>query len=288
MRTLAIVGLGVCACIIPDRDIRIDPGIDNESAVRIIQRAPQYLPEMDDLCNAEKDPDYTFCPEVRYTEPSGLLRPVVGGPFCICPGPKDQKVRDQRALSAFEIYAEDGDLEGDRAEDTLYGVLLLDVDPRTSAPQAYQAYPNFWQPCFPGERLPVSADNEGDRTAPPVGRQSNSVTVFKLDEESTGVLDLCNNNNGSSLSPGLHDLQFMVTDRPFFTPPDFADPTQSSGQPQCGVPDLRAGATYAVIDYVFECVDSALDPIDCVQERPPGDATSPICRCDCAEPEGGP
>jgi hypothetical protein len=327
--TLSLVG--AAACIIPDREIVIDPGLDNPNAVRIIQRAPQLLPEMDDLCNPEvtpegdtDDPELSFCPEVRDTLPSGLIRPFFGDAFCICPGPQDQAVRDSRAISTFEIYAEDGDVQGNAAKDTIYGVILLDVDPSTSAPQNFVAYENYWDPCRAGEHISVSEGREGDLTAPPVGRESNQVTVFKLDDSGDKrLIDLCNNDQGRSLPAGLHDLQFMVTDRPFFTPPEIVDdvPFVGSdgevrpGNQQCGVPDLAAGATYAVIDYVFECVDSALDAPDCMQPERPGqraedgecssdadciDAARPfcdvtvgeckptsICRCDCLAPQGG-
>ncbi|HET6583671.1 MAG TPA: hypothetical protein VFG69_09490, partial [Nannocystaceae bacterium] len=262
--------------------------------------APQ-MPEMDDLCNAmppkgapaEEQPDFSFCPEVRYTQPSGLIRPDDGGSFCICPGPPDQEVRDLRRITGFEIYAEDGDVRGDKSEDTLYGVLLLDPDPLSSTPHNAAAYRTFWEPCGAGERISVSENKDGDRTGPPVGRESSQVTVFKLDDGSAypPELDLCNNNSGESLTPGLHDLQFMVTDRPFFRPPELQGADRGAdGEPkfvarQCGVPDLAAGATYAVIDYVFECVDSAIDPPDCVQVRESEDDPRPICTCNCATPE---
>ncbi len=329
-RTVGIAALGALfACIVPDREIVIDPGLDNPNAVRIVQRAPQYLPEMDDLCNPEitpegdtDDPVLSFCPEVRDTRPSGLIRPLFGDAFCICPGPPDQPVRDSRAIAAFEIYAEDGDMRGDQAKDTIYGVILLDPDPTDTAPQNFVAYDNYWSPCRAGEHIPVGEDIEGDRTAPPFGRESSEVTVFKLDDSGTKrLIDLCNNNQGRSLTPGFHDLQFMVTDREFFTPPEIVDDMQYVGEDgktrlgnqQCGVPDLAAGATYAVIDYVFECIDSATDAPDCVQPARPGERVedgectrdadcptsgtpfcdvtigeciaSPVCRCDCLAPE---
>lgn len=332
MRSARAIALVVLAgCIIPDREIVIDPGLDNPNAVRIVQRAPQLLPEMDELCNPVPDADdpkpkpvLSFCPEVRDTLPSGYIRPLFGDAFCICPGPQDQPIRDSRAIPTFEIYAEDGDVEGNRAKDTIYGVILLDPDPSTSAPQHDVAYQNYWSPCRDGEHISVSDKREGDATAPPVGRESNQITVFKLDDSGDKrLIDLCNNNQGVSLTPGLHDLQFMVTDRPFFTPPEIvdgenyvgSDGEERFGNQQCGVPDLAAGATYAVIDFVFECVDSALDAPDCVQPARPGEraedgectsdadctasarpfcdvtigeciATS-VCRCDCLAPEGG-
>jgi len=279
----ASVSLALAAgCIVPDRDIRIDPGFDNEGAVRIVQRAPR-TPEMDEICNLPEDDeslDLAYCPEVRPTTRSGLLRPRDGGAFCVCPGDEGT---DNRKLNSFEIYAEDGDIEGDQAQDTIYGVALLDLDRATTMPSADVAYENYWGAGAAGVRLAVGANVEGNRTGPPVGRESTQIWVFQLNDGS-GSLDLCNDDNGSKLAPGLHDLRFMVTDRPFFTPVlTFDDGSTMPLPTQNGVPDLAAGATYATIDFVFECQDAALDPPGC--EPFPEDEDTPICTCDCFSPE---
>jgi hypothetical protein len=79
---------------------------------------------------------------------------------------------------------------------------------------------------------------------------------------------------------GLHNLQFMVTDRPFFKPPRRDADGEilrdergkiSYGPEQCGVPDLAGGATYAVTNYVFECGDASEgsdDDCDCAEVEP--------------------
>lgn len=292
-RAAPFVLAALSSCIVPDRDIRIDPGLDNEGAVRIVQRAPR-VPDMDEFCNAEKPDSYELanCPEVRRTQPSGLLRARDGGSFCVCPG------GDKRALDSFEIYAEDGDVEGDRAQDTIYGVALLDLDNSTMNPEYDVGYQNYWAAGLPGERISVGENVEDNRTQPPIGRESTQLSVFPLDD-GTGRIDLCNNDNGGQLLPGLHDLRFMVTDRPFFRPRRLdldGDPAvDANGDPLYlgpvfGMPDLAAGATYAVIDYVFECKDAALDAPNCEQDPPPpgpGEMPIPRCVCDCAATEDG-
>lgn len=268
-RTSSRVGFALlCAngCIIPDRDIQIDPGIDNLNAVRIVERAPQ-LPEMHDLCNVEDlaKAELEYCPEVRRSLPSGLVRPAVGE-FCICPGgPRT----DRRAIPNFIVYAEDGDRERDRPKDTIYGVALLDPELARDLSSAV-AYENYWQAGRAGELERVDNNEDNDRTAAPVGRRVLDLWAFPFgnsagaDTTAGFHVDLCNDDAGAPLAPGLHNLRFMVTDRPFFQPPALIDgsPVKTGdGKPafdptQFGIPDLADGATYAVIDYVFECVDS--------------------------------
>jgi hypothetical protein len=249
--SLALVAVG--GCIVPDRDIRIDPGIDNEGAVRIVERAPQ-LDEMDDICNVDpiEDADLRYCPEVPTASvSSGLVSPPFGE-FCVCPAGS----RDNHAAKNLRIFAEDSDPNGD-TPDTLYGVALLDLDIRDEPPDAV-AYTQYWSPGLPGERIDVEDGDVGNRVAGPVGRRRGELTLFEFDDGNADgsidlEIDLCNDEDGDKLSPGMHNLRFMVTDRPWFRPPKaFVDVL---GNPQFGVPDLAAGATYATIDYVFECVD---------------------------------
>lgn len=251
------------ACIIPDRDITFEGGPENPSAVRILERPP-LAQQMFDICNADpqkmKDVvDLTFCPPVRRTLPSGIVESRDGGPFCICP----EGTSDQRAIDAFTIYAEDGDLVGDSARDTLYGVFLLDPDPGAERPTpAYQPYWSFGQE---GEEIPAlhveNVDPIAGRTAPGQARDVPPQWAFRIDD-GTGKVDLCNGDL-VRVSAGLHNLQFMVTDREFFAAPHHDpdpedDDAPGTSAPQMGVPDTANGATYAVTNYVFECVD-ALD-----------------------------
>jgi hypothetical protein len=266
-RAPAILAGLVSACIIPDRDIRFESADENESAVRIVQRAP-FTPEMDQLCNATMDSDLSYCPQVRRTRASGLVTPDEGD-FCICPD------GDRRAIASFEIYAEDADRDGDSFADTVYGVAL--VDPALSAenPSDAVGYLRYWEPGRAGERIREGQDEEGNRTAPPQGRTPAGLWVFPLDD-STGEheIDLCN-RAGRPLAVGLHTLQFMVTDRPFFRPRALdiegneafeANGDPAYGNTQWGVPDLAGGATYATIEYVFECRDPSDPEADCACE----------------------
>ncbi|MBC8073867.1 MAG: hypothetical protein IAG13_36450 [Deltaproteobacteria bacterium] len=248
-----VVAIVAGACIVPDRDIRIDPGIDNEGAVRIVERAPR-LDEMDDICNIEpeENADPRYCPEVPdISHPSGLLG-AKEGKFCVCPAGS----RDNRAASAFKILAEDTDPNGP-SSDTLYGVALLDPETRDEVLDA-RAYTQYWGPGFPGEPIDVEDDEVNNRVAGPVGRRRGELWLFEFDDGNAAgayepTIDLCNDNDGDKLSPGMHNLRFMVSDREYFTPTK--DAVDAPATPQPGIPDLAAGATYATIDYVFECVD---------------------------------
>lgn len=279
-RTAILGALGCAACIIPDQEIQFEGGPENQTAVRILQRPP-LAEQMIAICNKTKpqEADLSFCPPARATLPSGLIRPPAGGSFCICPGANG---RDNRALSSFNIYAEDGDFDGDEPEDTVYGVALLDpvvdADPSSISYDRFVAYPNYWTPCSAGVRVPDSdqqklPDESFDRTVSSQARAETQQWRFRFGDGS-GRVDLCNGNIGAAsakLSPGLHNLQFLVTDRPFFVPPvldENGNQVIENGQPlfhplQCGVPDLGAGATYAVTNYVFECIDGLETPQAC-------------------------
>ena len=278
MRRAALLGpIMLTACIVPDRDISFEGGPENEGAVRILQRAP-LLAQWEDWC-LDRDADVAigrdvdggtsvFCHNVSETRSGGLIRGD-GGDLCVCPAGQ----RDQRAPALWTIYAEDPDLEGDDPADVLYGVLLRDPDPVSNEPSAAVAYENYLEPCAPGLVLDAQLVSEPerdmfgglfypDRIEPPIARNAAWQWEFRLDDASSERVDLCNDDNGSSVEPGLHNLQFLVTDRPFFR----AERDEVE-RLQCGVPDVAAGATYAVINYVFECVDGTnedtADQCDC-------------------------
>lgn len=208
MRRVLTVVLACLAgsCIIPDRDIRFESQIDNENAVRIVQRAP-FTGEMDLLCNADEDFDLSYCPQVRPTRASGLVT-ATQGDFCLCPE------GDRRAIDSFEIYAEDADRRGDSFADTVYGVALIDPQLTDTNPSDAVGYLRYWEPGRAGERITEGEENEEDRTAPPQGRPAAGLWVFPLDDSSgERTIDLCN-EAGRPLSVGLHTLRFMVSDRP--------------------------------------------------------------------------
>ncbi|MBV1859270.1 MAG: hypothetical protein KUG77_12720 [Nannocystaceae bacterium] len=249
------------ACIIPDRGIQFEGGLANPGAVRILK--PTQVPVewsqwclSQDINGAVEGGTSDFCPSVRETRGGGL---VDGGTFCICP----QGQREGRAPQLWTIYAEDPDLDGDDPTDTLYGVLRLDPDPLSEQPTAAVAFENYLEPCAQGE--PVRADfvtlspddrDFVDRVAPSIARNTAAQWAFEIDDAFSDRIDLCNDNNGVPLEPGLHNLQFMVTDRPFFRATREDSDVQRL---QCGVPDVASGATYAVTNYVFECLDGTLE-----------------------------
>lgn len=264
----------LAACIIPDRGIRLESDDDNPGAVRIVESIP-IVAELLDACVADPRDDAhdpRGCPQVPDALPQGLVR---GGPFCTCPG------GDANALPEFSVYAEDPDRRRDGPADTLYAVALLDLDPSTDAPQNYVAYPEHLTPGGAGEYLPEPSDASDDwpMLEASIGRENNGLWRFRVGKDGDAGIDLCNDENGQALSPGLHNLQIMVTDRPFFQPPRLdasGDPVlDEAGRPvllapQHGMPHLGIGATWAVANYVFECHDSTVDGsgCTCLEEAP--------------------
>jgi len=276
-----LAGAPALGCIIPDLDISIESELENPGAVRIVER-PFTHPQMDEYCNVPYetiDMDevrsfadmLSFCPQTPPpVVPSGFIRPQEGA-FCVCPG---EDSRDTRAITAFDIFAEDPTWERTSPRDTLYGVLLLDPDSTSDTPQSSVAYENYLAPCEAGEWVEETEfwpkllmDNrnrrygdwgqptEPDRGSPSEGRNVPAMWRFRIEDAGgRGSVDLCNLDNYEKLSPGLHSLEFLVTDRPFFRPVR-EDGTQAP--PQCGVPDIAAGATYAVRHWVFECLDGS-------------------------------
>jgi hypothetical protein len=271
-RCIGTLALACCACIIPDRDIRLEVEAPaNQSPVRIIEPSP-LVQEMREICErpapkSEHDPkpDATFCPQVEAPAVrSGLVRPERGA-LCVCP----PDFRDGNAIPRFEIQAEDGDLVRASSSGGLYGVFLLDLDPSSEAPESAVAYLSHWN----AQRAPLPFD-------PPVGsvgREEVTHWEFRIGRRGEDRIDLCNDNGGKRLDPGLHNLQFMVTDRPWFTPQELdedGNPQMRDGKPvygntQYGVPDLAAGATYDTVAYVFECREYDPDDPDCNCEEIP-------------------
>jgi hypothetical protein len=255
------------ACIIPDRDIRAESDDENPGAVRIIEAIP-VVQELRDACEAPPgDPtrDRRGCPQVPSALSQGL---IAGGPFCTCAG------GDANVLPEFVLYAEDPDRRRDGPADTLYAVALLDLDPETTAPQNFVAYPEHLTPGGAGEYLSPAARARDidEKIEPSVGREDNGLWRFRFGKDGGRGVDLCNDDNGQKVPFGLHNLQIMVTDRPFFRPPRLdaeGNPVRDGAgrpvllPPQHGMPDLGIGATWAVANYVFECKDPSV-AIDCV------------------------
>lgn len=254
------------ACIIPDRGIRAESDDDNPGAVRVVESIP-IVQELLDACQLDpKDDDYDprGCPQVPAALPQGIIG---GGPFCSCPS------GDTNTVPEFSIYAEDPDRRRDQPADTLYAVALLDLDPFTDAPQNYVAYREHLTPGGRGEHVSRSPG-----TLPSVGREDNGLWRFRFGKDGGLGVDLCNDDNGQTLALGLHQLQIMVTDRPFFQPARLdasGDPVlDPAGRPvllptQYGMPDLGIGATWAVANYVFACQDPAVQSAcACAEDAP--------------------
>ncbi|MCA9712293.1 MAG: hypothetical protein KDK70_41030 [Myxococcales bacterium] len=269
---LLAAALGSSACIIPDREIGLESDDDNPGAVRIVESIP-LVQEFLDRCEADpRAPEYdpTVCPQVPASLPQGLLD---DGPYCSCPG------RDGNTLPEFSLYAEDPDRRRETAADVLYAVALLDLDPLTEAPQNFVAYPEHFVPGGRGEYMGTIRGGSGaGKLHPSVGREDNGLWRFRFGKDGGTGVDLCNDDNGETLAVGLHNLQIMVTDRPFFRPvrhdADGEPVTTDDGQPvllptQHGMPDLAAGATWAVANYVFRCHDPAVeDRCNCLEAPP--------------------
>jgi len=265
-----VSGLG--ACIIPDRGIRTESDDDNPGAVRIVESIP-ILPELARACDDPEGSaaDRNNCPQVPETLPQGL---VPGGPYCLCSG------GDRRTLAEFSIYAEDPDRRRDDPADTLYAVALLDLDARSVSPQNFVAYPEHLTPGGPGDYLASRQGLGRDiPLKPSIGREDNGLWRFRFGKDGGAGVDLCNDDNGETLAAGLHNLQIMVTDRPFYRPArldENGDPVLGQGgapifsSTQFGMPDLAIGATWAVANYVFSCRDPGPEDTscDCAEEAP--------------------
>lgn len=236
-------GLG---CIIPDSGIDIEDQYANMGAVRIVEPTPVTL-RADDQC--DELPGVSLCPRIPDTLPSGLIRPET--PLCVCS-------QGDLGLGGFEIFVEDPDVDeaGDPRDDII-GAFFLDMPAVPDDPRDHLAYTNQLPPEEPARRF--RADDV--RT---IQRPDPNLKAWTIAGQSRW--DLCNDNDGAKVEAGLHQLQLIVTDRPWYRPPLFDAAgrplTDEDGNPQfddpvIGMPDLRAGATYDTTRYVFECYDNA-------------------------------
>jgi len=246
---LALVGLG-CGCIVPDTQIQVQPNRTNPGTVRIVQGVA-----LSDEANAAcaEVPGFAVCPLPSETIVPGLIDPDDQA-FCTCEGGG----RDANALGGFDIFVQDPDVDGDgEPRDTLLGAFLLDVEPGVEPISQFVAYTNY----FPTNRPALPYDPGYEQA---IERPAANLRSWRLGTDSN--LDLCNDNNGTSVGPGLHSLRLIVTDRPW----PFPVLVDEVGQPQTdddrfvrdeavdplvGVPDLPGGASFDVADFIFRCVD---------------------------------
>jgi len=272
-RARALAATTLCAgvlaggCIIPDYDIETETVQGNPGPVRMVEATNLPLEFADD-CAPLEEPG--TCSQVPSGRRSGLVVHIdetTGErvPYCVCL----EGSADLRTVPEFFIYAEDPDA------DELYAVALLDLDPQTREPQRFVAYNQHFAPGNTGEVFRVDeadvenladADKDPDTNlsllAASIERDDRLVR-FRFGKNNGAGADLCNDNNGEKLDAGMHTLQILVTDRPFFRPirvdAEGEPVIGSDGEPQFdaiqfGMPDLAAGATWSIANYVFECV----------------------------------
>lgn len=252
---LAAPTVGVLGgCIIPDSQPIVRKDLGNPGAVRLVEPIP-LTRRAHEACQ-DVEPGLVACPMPLPTQPLGLIDfSEQDQPFCVCPG------RDANALGSFEIFVEDPDVH--RAEvprDDILGAFLLDLprnfDPEKDDPSDFLAYQNYLSPSAPAQLVPLL-----DRTQ--IGRRNPNLKSWILAPES-GRVDLCNDNDGRKLEPGIHTVRLIVTDRPWYVPveldengrvvrDDRGNAIPSNSEPLVGVPDLPGGATYATASIVFRC-----------------------------------
>lgn len=247
------------ACIIPDAGIVVEDEFLNVGAVRIVEPTP-ITPRADADCNERTA--LSGCPQLN-TLPAGLIRP--DSPLCVCPAVVNAGTNDN-GIGGFELFVEDPDIddEGD-PKDTILGGLFLDMPADAEDPRDYLAYTNQLPPEEPAYRFRASDVQTIERPDP-------HLKAWTIAPQ--GRWDLCNDNDAVKLEPGLHELRLLVTDRPWFRPPELdamgepvhdEDGTPRYLDPVIGMPDLPAGASYDTTTFVFECYDGAMPPegIEC-------------------------
>lgn len=285
----------VAGCIIPDRDIDTEDVQGNLGAVRIVE-ATNLPASFFEACNPE-DGEIQTCPQVPTGRRRGLIaeRDDDGNivPYCVCP----EGFVDSRTVPSFFIYAEDSDRDGPGPADDFFGVALLDLDSDTEAPQESLAYEQHFAPGTRGEPFtlgqldpdsldPIDVDAASGMSIlfASAAREDNGLVRFRFGKNNGVGTDLCNDDNGDKLPAGMHTLTIMVTDRPFFTPAlvdELGEPVLGiDGRPQLaptqwGMPDIAGGATWAIANYVFECIAEPADTAEgdsvcaCVEEGAP-------------------
>jgi hypothetical protein len=244
---LAVVG-AAAGCIIPDAGIVVQDEFVNMGAVRIVEPTPVSARADADCADRTT---LSRCPQLPDTLPSGLIR--VSPPLCVCPG------SSPGLGGGFEIFVEDPDIdaEGD-PKDQILGGLFLDMPSAVEDPRDHLAYTTRLPPEQPARRYAAQDVQTIERPDP-------HLKYWSLGDRG-GTVDLCNDDDGAKLAPGLHELRLIVTDRPWYRPllvDAEGEPMRDEGgdlvfgDPVIGMPDLAAGATYDTITYVFQCHDSS-------------------------------
>lgn len=280
----AVLGAALlCACPIPDRDIRVVTEDVNEHAVKLIEpvgisrgQACECQPNVTG-CKPDDDPDdfAATCPQPLSSGLPHFMDPVLPQyQFCVCG--EDQF--DAGASPPVEFFAEDQDTDPETGnpKDQLFAVLLLNSDFEGN-PENEIAYVGLRPPTSPLPEDPGSYQVSG-RPNPIVRR------ILVTDEN--GRWDLCNQ---ADVKQGFNTFTLLVTDKPWNEVPVDIDDDDEPDEllPQLGVPDIASGATYDTSTYTFYC-SSDNDPINPVS--PGGDGNDPFAcadRCTDFEEPGG-
>jgi hypothetical protein len=258
------------ACIIPDSDIDVLRERNNRGAVRIVQRVGMS-PEANVACT-RAGPFREECPLPPPSQPSGLVDfGAEGQAFCVC-APGD---RDANVLRQFDIFVEDADLDQDDNSpvDAIFGAFLLDVPDGAEDPSEYLAYTNVLPPNEAATLFPIGRGSYNDSIdRPPPQLKSWTVGIER-------GFDLCNDDVGRRLQPGIHELRLVVTDRPWYVEvqtdaegqPLYVDGVlQRAGtEPRFGVPDIPGGATYDIATFVFRCLEPTNEACGCTAVEEP-------------------
>ncbi len=260
-RACAATLAAASACIIPDAGIVVQDEFLNMGAVRIVEPTP-VTARADEDC-AERTP-LSGCPQIPVSLPSGLIR----APLCVCPGSDGEFGLG----GGFDIFVEDPDVDaaGD-PKDEILGALFLDMPPDAEDPGDYRAYTKRLPPEQPARLYRADQVQTIERPDP-------HLKSWTLGDGRP--VDLCNDDDGSKIEPGLHELRLLVTDRPWYRPvmlDEKGEPLKDEDgellfyDPVIGMPDLPGGATYDTTTYVFRCYDASSLPAG--------------IECNCNEPE---
>lgn len=245
-------------CIIADAGINVQEQRVNPGAIRIVYATP-LSSQVEDECRAVSGLPCPL-PPLTGVYPGEIA--IEGQPLCTCPAGQV----DGNALGAFDIFAEDPDLDvNNEPADDLRAALLLDppTDPVTNV-SALLAYENYLNP-----ELPALLSSQQIR---PIERPEPLLRFWTLGADTR--VDLCNDDNGRRLAPGIHALRVIASDRDWYVrvqTDDLGRPivrddgsfVRTDEDPLPGIPDLPAGATYDIINFVFECGNGTENPDAC-------------------------
>ena len=244
-----VVALG---CIIPDRDISVNLGDNepNEHAVRIIERTPLSA-DMREICANDIPASTTSdsAPRCGRRCPAASCGLRTEDRFACVPVSRTTG-RSRSSASSPRTATSTAMLPATRCTGCSSWTRTPLIRRRRTRPpsrttgslakraRSFQRPTRTRAPCRPKPATRPRPGSSGSTTR----RRGRSTCATAIRFPST---------------PAVHNLQFIVTDRPFFVAEYGEEADIPGGADQCGVPDLAAGATYAVINYIFECIDES-------------------------------